>query len=172
MWLSSWLLGKLHWCYGLIAKEHKWIIVMKTWIPALHDLLEFIWWNSGCYETFWKMHCCYAIRVPLGELCSRHIMGNTSRQNHLQSVIINGTSHLSNGVDTNALLKVEMHSIFNLHDTDGLKNRYSFNKFFLHQQLVILLGVIFQWTKNVDTLFEQHKSLSDSYKFEYRFHRW
>ena len=34
-WFTSWLLGKTYCCYGLVAKEHKWIIVMKTWIPGL-----------------------------------------------------------------------------------------------------------------------------------------
>ena len=36
-WLTSWLLGKSHCCYGLVAKGHKWILVLKTWIPALLD---------------------------------------------------------------------------------------------------------------------------------------
>ena len=35
--LTSWLLGNSHCCYGLVAKGHRWIIVMKTLIPALPD---------------------------------------------------------------------------------------------------------------------------------------
>ena len=37
LWLTSRLLRKSRCCYALVAKGHKWIIVMKTWIPALLD---------------------------------------------------------------------------------------------------------------------------------------
>ena len=42
-WLTSRLLKKLHCCYGLVAKGHRWIIFMRTWTLALLDYMLFCW---------------------------------------------------------------------------------------------------------------------------------
>ena len=83
-WLTSWMLGKSHRCYGLVAKGHKRIIVMETCILTLLNEIVFSWIKILiAMENFEK--CTVAM---LGGPCSQHVTCNTSRLYQPQSAII------------------------------------------------------------------------------------
>ena len=61
----------------LVAMGHKWIIIVKSWIPALLNLMVFSWLRYWLLGKFFEK-CTVAV---LGGPSSLYVTGNTSRLN-------------------------------------------------------------------------------------------